>query len=133
MLGKEENSVQELVSIVMPAYNVGDYIDESIRSVQAQTYTNWELLIVDDCSTDDTVDKIKAFMGDTRIKVLQNERNSGAAISRNYALREASGKWVAFLDADDVWLPEKLEQQLTFMIQNGYKFCYPYNKTYSHS
>ena len=124
MLGKEENSVQELVSIVMPAYNVGDYIDESIRSVQAQTYTNWELLIVDDCSTDDTVDKIKAFMGDTRIKVLQNERNSGAAISRNYALREASGKWVAFLDADDVWLPEKLEQQLTFMIQNGYKFCY---------
>ena len=83
MLGKEENSVQELVSIVMPAYNVGDYIDESIRSVQAQTYTNWELLIVDDCSTDDTVDKIKAFMGDTRIKVLQNERNSGAAISRN--------------------------------------------------
>jgi len=124
MLRKEENSVQGLVSIVMPAYNVGDYIDESIRSVQAQTYTNWELLIVDDCSTDDTVDKIKTFMGDTRIKFLQNERNSGAAISRNYALREANGKWVAFLDADDVWLPEKIEQQLTFMIQNGYKFCY---------
>lgn len=124
MPNNEEFSDYGLVSIIMPAYNDSDYIDESIRSIQAQTYSNWELIIVDDCSTDYTVDKIKALMDDNRIKLLQNERNSGAAISRNYALREAQGKWIAFLDADDVWLPEKLKLQLTFMVQNGYKFSY---------
>ena len=116
--------MQGLVSIVMPAYNDGIYINESIKSVQAQTYTNWELLIVNDCSTDDTEDKIKEFLSDTRIKLLRNKKNSGAAVSRNYALREAKGKWIAFLDADDVWLPKKLEKQLNFMIQNNYKFSY---------
>lgn len=113
-----------LVSVIMPAYNVGAYIEESIKSVQAQTYTNWELIIVDDCSTDNTVEEINNFLEDKRIRFLRNERNSGAAVSRNYALREATGKWIAFLDADDVWLPEKLEKQLDFMIQNNYKFTY---------
>ena len=113
-----------LVSVIMPAYNVGAYIEESIKSVQAQTYTNWELIIVDDCSTDNTVEEISNFLEDKRIRFLRNERNSGAAVSRNYALREATGKWIAFLDADDVWLPEKLEKQLDFMIQNNYRFTY---------
>lgn len=113
-----------LVSVIMPAYNVGAYIEESIKSVQAQTYTNWELIIVDDCSTDNTVEEINNFLEDKRIRFLRNERNSGAAVSRNYALREATGKWIAFLDADDVWLPEKLEKQLDFMIQNNYRFTY---------
>ena len=113
-----------LVSVSMPAYNGGAYIEESIKSVQAQTYTNWELIIVDDCSTDNTVEEISNFLEDKRIRFLRNERNSGAAVSRNYALREATGKWIAFLDADDVWLPEKLEKQLDFMIQNNYRFTY---------
>lgn len=112
-----------LVSIVMPSYNSEKYIKDSIESVLNQTYPFWELLIVDDCSTDKTVDIVKSFK-DERIKLYQNEINSGAAISRNWALREAKGKWIAFLDSDDLWLPTKLEEQLDFMIKNNYGFAY---------
>lgn len=112
-----------LVSIVMPSYNSEQYIKDSIQSVLNQTYTNWELLIVDDCSTDKTIDIIKSFK-DNRIKFFQNATNSGAAISRNKALREANGKWIAFLDSDDIWVPTKLEEQLDFMIKNRYSFSY---------
>lgn len=116
-----------LVSIIMPSYNTAKYIGESIRSVLAQTYQNWELLIVDDCSTDNT-DEVVAQFKDSRIKYFKNERNSGAAVSRNKALREATGKWIAFLDSDDLWYPEKLEKQIVFMESNGYKFtCTDYN------
>ena len=112
-----------LVSIIMPSYNTGGYIKNSIESVLAQTYENWELIIVDDCSTDDT-DSIVGQFSDKRIRYLKNEKNSGAAISRNYALREAKGRWIAFLDSDDLWLPEKLEKQIAFMENNGYSFSY---------
>lgn len=111
-----------LVSIIMPSYNSGKYIEESIKSIQAQTYSEWELIIVDDCSTDNTVEIITDFLVDERIRFLKNDKNSGAAVSRNYALREAQGKWIAFLDSDDVWLPEKLDKQLKFMQDNNYKF-----------
>lgn len=93
-----------LVSIVMPAYNSEPFIDESIRSVQSQTYGDWELLIVDDCSTDKTISIANEIArGDSRIHVFQNKQNSGAAYSRNRALREAKGDWIAFLDSDDLW------------------------------
>lgn len=111
-----------LVSIIMPSYNTGKFIGESIESVLNQSYANWELLIVDDCSTDDTDAVVKNF-SDPRIKFFRNEKNMGAAFSRNFALRQAGGEWIAFLDSDDIWLPEKLERQLTFMNANGYKFC----------
>ncbi len=111
------------VSIIMPSYNTACYISDSIESVIQQTYSNWELIIVDDCSTDNSVDVIKAY-DDTRIIVLQNSQNSGAAISRNYALREATGKWVAFLDSDDTWAPEKLEKQICFMVDHDYAFTF---------
>lgn len=115
----------DLVSIIMPAYNSEKYISESIESIQAQTYKNWELLVVDDCSKDSTVEIIQKYAADDeRIRLLHNEKNSGAAISRNYALREAKGKWIAFLDSDDVWLPQKLKKQIDFMTSNGYKFTY---------
>lgn len=110
-----------LVSIVMPSYNSEAYIMHSIKSVIAQTYKNWELIIVDDCSVDGTVGIIKSF-NDDRIKLFINEKNSGAAVSRNKALREAKGKWIAFLDSDDIWHPTKLEKQLTFMKENNYAF-----------
>ena len=113
-----------LVSIIMPSYNTAKYISDSIKSVLAQTYKNWELIIVDDCSTDNTDEIVGDFLSDERIRYLKNEKNSGAAVSRNYALREARGKWIAFLDSDDLWLPEKLEKQLAFMVENGYKFSY---------
>ena len=111
-----------LVSVIMPSYNTAKYIAESIESIMNQTYPYWELIIVDDCSTDNTDSVVENYLSDTRIRYLKNEKNSGAAISRNYALREAKGKWIAFLDSDDVWLPEKLETQIAFMLENDYKF-----------
>lgn len=116
--------MNELVSIIMPSYNTANYIEASIESVRHQTYENWELIIVDDCSTDNTDEIVKPLLSDARIRYLKNEKNSGAAISRNRALREAKGKWIAFLDSDDLWLPEKLEKQVAFMEQNGYHFSY---------
>lgn len=122
--------MNELVSIIMPSYNTGKYIAESIKSVINQTYTNWELIIVDDCSTDNT-DSVVAGFKDERIKYFKNEINSGAAVSRNKAFEKVTGKWIAFLDSDDLWLPEKLEKQLHFMKENGYKFTYTdYRETY---
>ena len=114
-----------LVSVIMPSYKCGKFISESIKSVQCQTYQNWELIIVDDCSGDGTVQIVESFQkNDQRIRLLQNETNSGAALSRNYALREAKGRWIAFLDSDDLWKPEKLEHQLEFMASKGYAFSY---------
>lgn len=112
-----------LVSIIMPAFNAEEYISNSIKSVLHQTYPNWELIIVDDCSLDKTLEIISDFR-DERIIILENEKNSGAAISRNRALREAKGKWIAFLDSDDIWHPQKLEHQLDFMIKNSYAFTF---------
>ena len=115
--------VKGLVSIIMPSYNTAPYIEETIQSVLNQTYTNWELLIVDDCSTDNT-DEILSKISDPRIRLFKNEENSGAAVSRNKALREAKGQWIAFLDSDDLWMPKKLEKQIHYMEINGYTFSY---------
>lgn len=104
-----------LVSIIMPSYNTGKYIAETINSVLEQTYKNWELLIVDDDSKDNTDEVIKPYLSDKRVRLIKNSKNRGAAISRNRALKEAKGKWIAFLDSDDLWSPEKLENQISFM------------------
>ncbi len=117
--------MNELVSIIMPSYNTGKYISTTIESVMQQTYSHWELIIVDDCSIDNTDEVVKKYLEkDTRIYYLKNETNSGAAVSRNRALREAKGKWIAFLDSDDLWMPEKLEKQIKFMENNNYHFSY---------
>ena len=114
-----------LVSIIMPSYNCGRFVEETIRSVQAQTYKNWEILFVDDQSTDDTMQILRSLMEhDKRIRFFQNPENRGAAVSRNLALREAKGEWIAFLDSDDLWFPEKLERQIHFMKDNNYHFSY---------
>ena len=110
-----------LVSIITPSYNTAMFIGETIESVLAQTYSNWELLIVDDCSTDNT-DEVVSLYRDPRIHYFKNTKNSGAAFSRNKALREAKGKWIAFLDSDDLWKPAKLEKQIRFMVDNQYSF-----------
>lgn len=116
---------KDLVSIIMPSYNCGEYVEQTIRSVQAQTYQNWEIIFVDDCSKDDTVARVMALKEqDNRISLYHNVGNSGAAVSRNAALRHANGRWVAFLDSDDLWEPTKLEKQVKFMEDNGYKFSY---------
>lgn len=117
--------MNELVSIIMPSYRCGRFIVESIRSVQAQTYQNWELIVVDDCSGDDTVELVQNLQEeDDRIKIYQNPSNCGAAVSRNMALSKAKGRWIAFLDSDDLWLPDKLEHQIKFMEDNGCHFSY---------
>ena len=123
-----ENKDYGLVSIVMPNFNGSKYLQETIDSVIAQTYKNWELLLVDDCSTDNSIEIARSY-GDDRIRILQNEKNGGAAVSRNHALREARGRWIAFLDSDDVWRSEKLERQIKFMVENNYGFSYT---KYSH-
>lgn len=116
----------ELVSIIMPAYNCADFIAESIRSVLAQTYTNWELLIVDDCSTDKTAEVIASF-ADPRIHYQRNTHNMRAAATRNEAIKIAKGRYIAFLDSDDLWLPDKLEKQIAFMQAHDYSMTYvPY-------
>lgn len=116
--------MDDLVSIIMPSFNTAKYIGKSINSVQAQTYANWELIIVDDCSTDNTNEVVSKYLKDVRIHYFKNQVNSGAAISRNKALREAKGRWVAFLDSDDLWLPDKLKIQLNFMMKNQCSFSY---------
>ena len=113
----------DLVSIIMPAYNSEKYIANAIHSVLSQTYTNWELLIVDDGSTDHTADIVGSFE-DKRIHFQRNTQNMGAALTRNKALQAAQGRYIAFLDSDDLWTPDKLEKQIAFMQKNGYDFTY---------
>lgn len=112
--------MNELVSIITPMYNSEAFIVDTINSIIAQTYTNWELLLIDDKSSDKTIEIVNHFIKKySNIKLLQNEVNSGAAISRNKGIMEASGDFIAFLDADDLWKPEKLEKQVAFMKANN--------------
>ena len=114
-----------LVSVIMPSYKCGRFISESIKSVLAQTYQNWELIIVDDYSCDNTIEEVQQFQAeDKRISLFQNAENLGAAVSRNIALKHAKGRWIAFLDSDDLWESTKLEKQIAFMKENGYSFSY---------
>lgn len=109
-----------LVSIIMPTYNCGKYIEESVQSVLAQTIMDWELLIVDDCSTDDTAEILKPYL--ERFSNIHYDClavNSGPAAARTKALRMAKGKYIAFLDSDDIWAPQKLEKQICFMEETG--------------
>lgn len=115
----------DLVSIITPTWNCAPFICETIKSVLAQTYKDWELIISDDCSTDNTYDVVEPYLAmDSRIKYIRNDHNSGAAVTRNNALRIAKGRWIAFLDSDDLWLPEKLKHQVRFMEENNYAFSY---------
>jgi glycosyltransferase involved in cell wall biosynthesis len=113
------------VSIITPTFNSERFIAETILSVQAQTYKDWEMIIVDDCSTDRTAEIVASFQEkDSRIKYLYNSTNKGSAFSRNIAIQKAKGKWIAFLDSDDLWHPEKLEKQIEFMTRNDIHFSY---------
>lgn len=117
--------MNELVSIVTPTYNCSKYIEKTIKSVINQTYKNWEMIIVDDCSTDNTekiVRKYQQQYPNIIYKIL--DKNSGAAVARNTALKNAKGRYIAFLDSDDLWIPEKLEKQINFMKNNNYYFSY---------
>ena len=114
-----------LVSVIMPAYNAEKYISESIESVLTQSYQNWELLITDDRSKDNTQQIVEEYCArDKRIKLFINKENGGAGVARNNSIEKAEGRFIAFLDADDQWLPEKLTKQIAFMLENNYKFTF---------
>lgn len=114
-----------LVSVIMPCYNMENYVADSIASVQRQTYPHWELLIVDDASTDGTVEIVKEMAGqDDKIHFVVKTEHSGIADTRNHCIRMAQGRFLAFLDADDIWHPAKTETQLRFMIDNKVGFTY---------
>lgn len=116
---------EELVSIVVPVYNSEKFIKETVETVRAQDYQNWELLLVNDCSTDNSKDEIKKYeKEDSRIRLIDLKENSGAAIARNTGMKEAKGKYIAFLDADDLWKNTKLKKQIEFMQKNDYEFTY---------
>ena len=119
-----------LVSIITPTYNCGRFIGETIESVQKQTYANWEMVIVDDCSIDRTKEIVEEYISkDARIQYYCLENNSGAAVARTRAMQLADGEYMAFLDADDLWTEDKLEKQLQFMKQNKYAFsCTSYEQ-----
>ena len=109
------------VSIITPTYNSEKFVLNTIHSVLNQTYTNWEMLIVDDCSTDRTVELVNG-LNEPRIKLILQENNCGAAMARNRAIEEADGEFFAFLDSDDSWRIDKLEKQIHFMRENNYDF-----------
>lgn len=114
-----------LVSIITPSYNSADYIVDTIEAILKQTYSHWELLITDDCSTDNTIEIIEDYVKkDTRIKLQKLAINSGAGICRNKSIEIAKGRYIAFCDSDDVWMPQKLEKQLAFMNQKQCALTY---------
>lgn len=117
--------MRALVSIVMPSYNSEKFIEETIRSVQNQTYGHWELIIVDDCSKDDTVQMIEEIqMSDDRIKLLINSENLGPGKSRNRGITEAQGSFLTFLDSDDIWYPKFIEKSMSFeKLSEGFVFA----------
>jgi len=113
------------ISIITPAYNAERFIGEAIESVLAQSYSNWEMIITDDCSSDQTIEIIKSYQQtDERIKLIQLAENSGSAIARNTSMDHASGSFLAFLDSDDQWLPDKLVKQLDFMLEKDIAFSF---------
>ena len=115
----------ELVSIITANYNCEKFIDDTVNSVLNQTYENWEMIIVDDVSSDKSIEIIEKYVReDNRIKLIQLNENSGAAVARNVAIEAANGRFIAFLDSDDLWTPVKLEKQISFMLKNSYDFTY---------
>lgn len=122
--------MEDLVSIVVPVYKCENFIEETINNIKEQLYTNWELLLVNDCSPDNSKEIIENFLDDKRIKLINHEKNSGAGVARNTGIENASGRFLCFLDSDDQWEKDKLSKQVEFMKEHdaafsftGYQFC----------
>lgn len=123
--GLREEMSDPLISIITPLYNCSAFLDKTVQSVLSQTWLNWELIMVDDCSTDNSFELGESYSEqDSRIKVIRLSENSGAAVARNTAIKAARGRYIAFLDSDDQWLPHKLEVQLRFMEESDIAFSY---------
>jgi teichuronic acid biosynthesis glycosyltransferase TuaG len=116
---------KELVSIITPTYNSEKFIEQTLNSIQNQSMQNWELLITDDCSSDGTWELLKQYVvKDNRIKIFQLEKNSGPGVARNNSIKNATGRYIAFCDSDDIWLPGKLQKQIDFLHKNNLAFTF---------
>ena len=122
MANKKQKKIK--IDIILPNFNSSDYIKDTIRSILKQTYKNWNLIIVDDCSDKKTKKILKKITKNKKIKIFWLKKNKGAAFCRNYALKKSRSPYIAFIDSDDLWKKEKLECQLRFMEQNNYQFTY---------
>ncbi len=118
------------VDIILPNYNSFDYINETIKSIINQTYKNWKLILVDDCSNKKTIKSLKKFSKNKRIKIYWLKKNHGAGYCRNYAIKKSKSPYIAFIDSDDLWMKDKLETQLRFMENNNYSFTYTSYETF---
>lgn len=115
------NAGEEMISIIVPVYNAGNYIEETVHMVEKQTFTDWELILVDDCSTDNSREAIQKYLESKtarekeKIRLIMKDKNEGAAMARNTGIDASKGRYIAFLDADDIWMPDKLQKELAFM------------------
>ena len=124
-MNDREKNMSSKVSIITPTYNSADFVAETIEAIQAQTFQDWEMLITDDCSSDNTREIVAAYAEkDTRIRLFKLEKNSGAGAARNNSLQQATGRYIAFCDSDDRWTADKLEKQLAFMAEKDCAISY---------
>ena len=118
------------IDIILPNFNSSKFLKQTLKSILAQTYKNWRLIIIDDCSDYKTIDILKKYIKDQRIKIFWLKKNKGAGFCRNYAIKKTKSPYIAFIDSDDIWEKTKLEKQINFMTQNNYLFTYTYYETF---
>ncbi len=121
---------KDYIDIILPNYNSSKFLKQTLKSVLAQTYKNWRLIIIDDCSDYKTIDILKKYIKDQRIKIFWLKKNKGAGFCRNYAIKKTKSPYIAFIDSDDIWKKTKLEKQINFMTKNNYSFTYTYYETF---
>ena len=128
MANKKQNKIK--VDIILPNFNSSDYIRETIKSIIGQTFKNWKLIIVDDCSDKKTKTILQKFSKNKKIKIFWLKKNKGAGFCRNLAIKKSNSPYLAFIDSDDIWKKDKLETQLRFMENNNYLFTYTNYETF---
>ena len=121
---------KDYIDIISPNFNSSKFLKQTLKSILAQTYKNWRLIIIDDCSDYKTIDILKKYIKDQRIKIFWLKKNKGAGFCRNYAIKKTKSPYIAFIDSDDIWEKTKLEKQINFMTQNNYLFTYTYYETF---
>ena len=118
------------IDIILPNYNSSKFLNQTLNSIIMQTYKNWKLIIIDDCSDDKTKNILKKYSKDKRIKIFWLKKNNGAGFCRNYGIKNSKSPYVAFIDSDDVWKKNKLEKQIIFMKKNNFSFSYTNYETF---
>ena len=118
------------IDIILPNFNSSKFLNQTLKSILEQTYKNWRLVIIDDCSDLKTINILKKYIKDKRIKIFWLKKNKGAGFCRNYAIKKTKSPYIAFIDSDDIWKKNKLKNQINFMTKNNYSFTYTYYETF---